>query len=66
MSAANVMLKDFINDPSHWRKRADETRDLAKRVIDDAARKRLSDLAKEFERIAMSVEDRMNTTKDSQ
>jgi hypothetical protein len=31
MSAANVMLKDFINDPSHWRKRADETRDLAKR-----------------------------------
>jgi hypothetical protein len=60
------MLKDFINDPSHWRKRAEETRDLAKRVIDDAARKRLSDLAKEFERIAMSVEDRMNTTKDSQ
>jgi hypothetical protein len=60
------MLKDFINDSSHWRKRAEETRDLAKRVIDDAARKRLSDLAKEFERIAMSVEDRMNTTKDSQ
>jgi hypothetical protein len=59
------MLKDFINDPSHWRKRAEETRDLAKRVIDDAARKRLSDLAKEFERIAMGVEDRMNTTKNS-
>ena len=60
------MLQDFVNDPSHWRKRAEETRDLAKRVNDDAARKRLSDLAKEFERIAMSVEDRMNTTKDSQ
>jgi hypothetical protein len=60
------VAKDFINDPTYWRNRADETRELAKRVIDDAARKRLSDLATEFERIAMSVEDRMNTTKDSQ
>jgi hypothetical protein len=58
------MLEDFINDPDHWRKRADETRDLAKRVIDDAARKRLFDLAKEFDCIALSVEDRKNTTKD--
>ena len=49
------MLKDFINDSSHWRKRADEMRDLAKRVIDDAAHKRLSDLAKEFERIGAEV-----------
>jgi hypothetical protein len=60
------VAKDFINDPIYWRNRADETRELAKRVIDDAARKRLSDLATEFERIAMSVEDRMNATKDSQ
>jgi hypothetical protein len=39
LSAANVMLKDFINDPSHWRKRADETRDLAKRVIERSTKK---------------------------
>jgi hypothetical protein len=54
------MLEDFINDPSHWRKRAEETRELAKRVADDAARKRLSELATEFDRIALRVEDRIN------
>jgi hypothetical protein len=53
------MLKDFINDPVHWRNRADETRELAKRVIDDAARKRLFAMATEFDRIALRVEDRL-------
>jgi hypothetical protein len=54
------MPKDFINDPSHWRNRADETRELAKRVSDDEARKKLSKLATEFDRIALRVEDRMS------
>jgi hypothetical protein len=54
------MPKDFINDPTHWRKRADETRELA----DDEARKRLSKLATEFDRIALRVEDRMSKTGD--
>jgi hypothetical protein len=58
------MPKDFINDPTHWRKRADETRELAKRVADDEARKRLSKLATEFDRIALRVEDRMSKTGD--
>jgi hypothetical protein len=58
------MLKDFINDPSYWHKRAEETRELAKRVSDDTARKRLSAMATEFARIALSVEDRINRTKD--
>jgi hypothetical protein len=48
------MLKDFVNDPIYWRNRADETRELAKRVSDDAARKRLSALATEFVCIALS------------
>ena len=60
------MPKDFINDPNHWHKRAEETRELAKRVSDKAARKRLSELATEFERIALRVEDRINRTKESQ
>jgi hypothetical protein len=46
------VAKDFINDPNYWRNRANETRELAKRVDDDAARKRLSALATEFARIA--------------
>jgi hypothetical protein len=34
------MAKDFIEDPNYWHKRAEETRELAKRVSDNAARKR--------------------------
>jgi hypothetical protein len=60
------MLEDFVDDPNHWRKRAEETRALAKRVSDDAARKRLTEMAREFDRIALRVEDRMNRTKGSQ
>jgi hypothetical protein len=60
------LSKDFIEDPSHWHKRAEETRELAKRVSDNAARKRLLELATEFERIALRVEDRINRTKESQ
>jgi hypothetical protein len=58
------VAKDFINDPTYWRNRADETRELAKRVSDDAARKRVSALATEFARIALNVEDRTNKMKD--
>jgi hypothetical protein len=58
------MPKDFINDPAHWRNRAAETRELAKRVADDEARKRLSNLATEFDRIALRVEDRTSKTND--
>jgi hypothetical protein len=60
------MPKDFINDPIHWHKRAEETRELAKWVNDNAARKRLGELATEFKRIALRVEDRINRTKESQ
>jgi hypothetical protein len=59
------VARDFINDPIYWRNRADEARELANRVIDNAARKRLSALATKFARIAMNVEDRINRMKDS-
>jgi hypothetical protein len=58
------MPKDFINDPAHRRDRAAEARALAKRVLDDEARKRLSNLATEFDRIALRVEDRTSNTND--
>ena len=53
------MVKDFMEDPNYWHKRAEETRELAKRVSDNAARKRLAQLATEFNRIALRVEDRI-------
>jgi hypothetical protein len=60
------MPKDFINDSNYRHKRAEETRELANRVSDNAARKRLSELATEFKRIALRVEDRIKRTKESQ
>jgi len=54
------VLKDFINDPNHWHRRAEETRELAKRVSDGAARRRLSTIATELDRIALRVGDRLN------
>jgi hypothetical protein len=54
---------DFVEDPQHWHKRAEETRALAARVLDDAARRRLTELATEFERVALRLEDRMDKTK---
>jgi hypothetical protein len=54
---------DFVEDPQHWHKRAEETRELAARVLDGAARKRLIELAKEFESTAWRLEDRVDKTK---
>jgi hypothetical protein len=59
------MLKDFINNPDYWHRRAEETRELAKHVIDDAARKRLSGMATEVDRVGLRVEDRLNRTKEN-
>ena len=65
--AQKIRCQDFIEDPNYWHKRAEETRELvAKRVSDNAARKRLAQLATEFNRIALRVEDRINRTKESQ
>ena len=58
------MLKDFINDPNHWHRRAEETRELAKRVSDDAARRRLSTIATELDRIALRLGGRLNRMSD--
>jgi hypothetical protein len=54
---------EFVEDPQHWRKRAEEARSLAAQVIDDTARKRLTELAKEFERIVWRLEGRADKTK---
>jgi hypothetical protein len=58
------MLKDFINDSDHWHRRAQEARELAKRVSDDAARRRLSTIATELDRIGLRVGDRLNRMRD--
>jgi hypothetical protein len=52
------MLK---HNDAHWDKLAQETRALAKRVSDDAAKKRLFELARDY-RIAARILERAETT----
>ena len=55
------MLKG-VDDPAHWDKLAQETRALAKRVSDDAAKKRLFELARDYDRIAARIHERAEKT----
>ena len=47
-----------VDDPDHWLKLARETRALANRVSFDQAKKRLLELAKDYDRIAVRIHER--------
>jgi hypothetical protein len=47
-----------VDDLDHWLKLARETRALAKRVGFDTAKKRLLELAKDYDRIAVRKHER--------
>ena len=52
-----------VDDPYHWLKLAQETRALAHRVSFDAAKKRLLELAKDYDRIAARIHERLEKAK---
>jgi hypothetical protein len=53
------MAKIPINDPKHWRERAEEARTLAEEMTDpDAKRKKLR-IAKDYEELARRAERRL-------
>jgi hypothetical protein len=45
-----------VNDPSHWRKRADEARRMAHDIQDNGARQPMVDIAEAYERLAALLE----------
>jgi hypothetical protein len=47
-----------LNDPAHWRQRAQETRGIADLLDDPAARKAMLEIAQQYERIAAIAEQR--------
>ena len=47
-----------INDPAHWRSRAEEMRALAESAKDDAAKETMLRVAKDYERLAERAEKR--------
>jgi hypothetical protein len=48
----------YINDPGHWRDRADEMRALAQDVKDEQARETMLRLAKDYDRLAERADKR--------
>jgi hypothetical protein len=55
-------MPNNVDDPDHWLKLARETRALAKRVSFDTAKKRLLELAKDYDRIAVRKHERREKT----
>ena len=42
----------FINDPEHWRNRAEEARTLADQMSDEASKQTMLRIAADYERLA--------------
>ena len=48
----------YINDPKHWRYRAEEARAMAESMTDPEAKQSMLDVAADYERLAKRAEDR--------
>jgi hypothetical protein len=46
------MATSFINDPEHWRNRAEEARTLADQMSDQASKQTMLRIAADYERLA--------------
>lgn len=53
-----AMASHFVNDPDHWRRRADEMRALAADMTDAETRQTMLRLAKDYDRLAKRAEQR--------
>jgi len=50
------MPASFINDPAHWRRRAEETRTIAEQMSDLQSKDAMLRIAKDYERLAERAE----------
>ena len=53
------MAKVPINDPKHWRDRAEEVRTIADQLTDPDSKRRMLRIAKDYEELARRAERRL-------
>ena len=51
----------LLNDPEHWRQRAEEARAIVDGIADPEARRTMLGIAQGYERLAQRAEDRLLT-----
>jgi ABC-type phosphate/phosphonate transport system substrate-binding protein len=49
----------LVNDPKHWRDRAEETRTLADQMSDETSKQMMLRIAADYERLAERAEQRL-------
>jgi hypothetical protein len=49
----------LYNDPEHWRKRAEEARELARKMTDPEGRDSMLEIADKYDRLAARAIERM-------
>jgi molecular chaperone GrpE (heat shock protein) len=52
------MISYFINEPDHWRARAEEARNLANQMNDSESKDAMLRIARDYERLARRAEHR--------
>jgi hypothetical protein len=52
-------MKPFINDPEHWRQRAEQARSIAGAMTDPQATLSMLRVADEYQKLAQRAEDRI-------
>jgi molecular chaperone GrpE (heat shock protein) len=50
-----------INDPKHWRERAEEARTVADEMTDEGSKKKMMRIAEDYEELARRAERRLKT-----
>jgi hypothetical protein len=58
LKAPCPMPASFINDPEHWRHRAEQMRTLADGMKDEISRQMMLRIAQDYERLAQRAQER--------
>ena len=58
------MATSHINDPKHWRERAEEARVHAEQLTDPESKKTMLTIAEDYEKLAKRAEERLRNSEE--